>query len=123
MDNLHIFEKNGFKFNIDEENSSGNKIQIVSVPMSKNWSFGKEDVDEMIFMLTDNPSRMVRPSRINQMFASRACRKSVMIGTSLTIPMMKKLVMHMGEIEQPWNCPHGRPTMRHLFKLNLLQST
>lgn len=21
----------------------------------------------------------------------------------------------MGEIEQPWNCPHGRPTMRHLL--------
>jgi DNA mismatch repair protein PMS2 len=24
----------------------------------------------------------------------------------------------MGEIDQPWNCPHGRPTMRHLLSLN-----
>jgi DNA mismatch repair protein PMS2 len=23
----------------------------------------------------------------------------------------------MGEIEKPWNCPHGRPTMRHLTGL------
>jgi len=23
----------------------------------------------------------------------------------------------MGMIEQPWNCPHGRPTMRHLVDL------
>lgn len=22
-----------------------------------------------------------------------------------------------GEIDQPWNCPHGRPTMRHLADL------
>jgi len=23
----------------------------------------------------------------------------------------------MGEMEKPWNCPHGRPTMRHLAGL------
>ncbi|GIY39175.1 mismatch repair endonuclease PMS2 [Caerostris extrusa] len=116
IENLHIFEMNGFKFKINEENPSSQKVQLVSVPVSHNWSFGKEDVDELIFMLTDNPIRMVRPSRVNQMFASRACRKSVMIGTALT------LVTHMGEIEQPWNCPHGRPTIRHLFNLNLLKT-
>ncbi|EDN93919.1 hypothetical protein SS1G_09786 [Sclerotinia sclerotiorum 1980 UF-70] len=32
---------------------------------------------------------------------------------------MEKVVRHMGEIEQPWNCPHGRPTMRHLCGLGL----
>ncbi|XP_055946183.1 mismatch repair endonuclease PMS2-like isoform X1 [Argiope bruennichi] len=122
IDNLHVFEMNGFKFKINEANPSGDRIQLISVPVSHNWRFGKEDVDELIFMLTDNPARMVRPSRVNQMFASRACRKSVMIGTALTIPLMKKLVTHMGEIEQPWNCPHGRPTIRHLFNLNLLKS-
>ncbi|GIX91555.1 mismatch repair endonuclease PMS2 [Caerostris darwini] len=122
IENLHIFEMNGFKFKINEENPSSQKVQLVSVPVSHNWSFGKEDVDELIFMLTDNPIRMVRPSRVNQMFASRACRKSVMIGTALTVPMMKKLVTHMGEIEQPWNCPHGRPTIRHLFNLNILKT-
>jgi DNA mismatch repair protein PMS2 len=23
----------------------------------------------------------------------------------------------MAEMEHPWNCPHGRPTMRHLMSL------
>jgi DNA mismatch repair protein PMS2 len=27
----------------------------------------------------------------------------------------------MSEIDQPWNCPHGRPTMRHVFNLRLLR--
>lgn len=36
------------------------------------------------------------------MFASRACRKSVMIGKSLSKADMRRLVNHMGEIEQPW---------------------
>lgn len=44
----------------------------------------------------------------------------VMIGTALNTSEMKKLVVHMGEIEQPWNCPHGRPTMRHLVNLDVI---
>ena len=48
--------------------------------MSRNWEFGSSDVDELIFMLSDAPHVMCRPSRIRQMFASRACRKSIMIG-------------------------------------------
>lgn len=31
---------------------------------------------------------------------------------------MEKVVAHMGTIDKPWNCPHGRPTMRHLCSLN-----
>lgn len=38
------------------------------------------------------------------MFASRACRKSVMIGTPLSIADMKRLITHMSEIEHPWVC-------------------
>lgn len=45
---------------------------------------------------------MCRPSRVRAMFASRACRKSVMIGTALSKSTMRQLVDHMGEIEQPW---------------------
>lgn len=45
---------------------------------------------------------MCRPSRVRAMFASRACRKSVMIGTALGKTDMRRLIDHMGEIEQPW---------------------
>lgn len=44
----------------------------------------------------------------------------VMIGTALNVQEMRKLVTHMGEIEHPWNCPHGRPTMRHIVSLDLI---
>lgn len=36
------------------------------------------------------------------MFASRACRKSVMIGTALGKADMRQLVDHMAEIDKPW---------------------
>ena len=36
------------------------------------------------------------------MLASRACRKSVMIGTALSLKEMRSLLDHMGLMEQPW---------------------
>ena len=120
VDNLEIFRKNGFDFLIKPEAPPTQRVNLVSAPVSKNWSFGKEDIEELLFMLSDAPNIMCRPTRIRMMFASRSCRKSIMIGTALKKSEMKKLLVHMGEIEQPWNCPHGRPTMRHLFNLNML---
>ncbi|XP_078146754.1 mismatch repair endonuclease PMS2 [Centroberyx gerrardi] len=120
MENVEIFRKNGFDFLIDEEGQVMERVKLVSLPTSKNWTFGPADIEELIFMLSDSPGVMCRPSRVRQMFASRACRKSVMIGTALSAGEMRKLVVHMGEIEQPWNCPHGRPTMRHLANLDII---
>nr|XP_033819538.1 mismatch repair endonuclease PMS2 [Geotrypetes seraphini] len=115
IENLEIFRKNGFDFIIDENAPVAERVKLISLPTSKNWTFGLQDIEELIFMLSDCPGVMCRPSRVRQMFASRACRKSVMIGTALNAYEMKKLVTHMGEIEHPWNCPHGRPTIEALW--------
>ncbi|KAI6076466.1 Basic leucine zipper and W2 domain-containing protein 2 [Aix galericulata] len=122
IENLEIFRKNGFDFVINEDAPVTQRVKLISLPTSKNWTFGPQDIDELIFMLSDCPGVMCRPSRVRQMFASRACRKSVMIGTALNIQEMRKLITHMGEIEHPWNCPHGRPTMRHIVSLDLISS-
>lgn len=58
--------------------------------------------------------------KVMTMFASRACRSAVMIGTALSLTEMRSIVQQMVVVEQPWNCPHGRPTMRHLFDYDAL---
>ena len=123
MENIGMFEKNGFKFDIDMEAPPTQRIKLVSVPMSRNWTFGKDDIDELIFMLAEGgaSSEILRPSRVRAMFASRACRSSVMIGRALSGSEMRRIVDHMGQIEQPWNCPHGRPTIRHLINTDMLR--
>ncbi|KAF6019948.1 hypothetical protein EB796_021768 [Bugula neritina] len=120
MDHIDVFHKNGFEFVIDKEAEPTKRVLLKTQPVSKNWSFGKDDIDEILYMLRESPERFFRPSRVRAMFASRACRKSVMIGKPLSVQEMRRIVQHMGEIEQPWNCPHGRPTMRHLVNLELL---
>ena len=121
-DNVEVFRKNGFEFEIDETAPPTKRVKLTSLPMSKNWTFGVEDIEELVFMLSDSPGTMCRPSRVRKMFASRACRMSVMVGTALDHAQMKRIVGHMGLMDQPWNCPHGRPTMRHLINLCMISS-
>ncbi|CAH2039774.1 unnamed protein product, partial [Iphiclides podalirius] len=120
IDNLDVFKKNGFKFEINENGLPTRRVKLLTIPMSKNWIFGKDDIEELLFMLRENQSEHCRPSRVRAMFASRACRKSVMIGTALSKADMKTLVNHMADIDKPWNCPHGRPTIRHLVNLSMV---
>ena len=41
-----------------------------------------------------------------------------MIGKTLKTTQMQNIVQHMGSMDKPWSCPHGRPTMRHMFGLD-----
>ncbi|CEP11351.1 hypothetical protein [Parasitella parasitica] len=117
MDNVDIFKANGFDIEILSDNEPTKRIRVISQPVSKNTMFDKRDFSELIHLIIERPGEMVRCSRNRAMFASRACHKATRIGDSLNKRQMERIVQHMGEIDQPWNCPHGRPTMRHLFNL------
>ncbi|KAJ1914058.1 ATP-binding mismatch repair protein [Mycoemilia scoparia] len=121
------------------------RLVLRSQPFIDNVVFTLDDLYELIGKLTDyyvkrppatNPSNgekgncgrsggtttttatcVPRCDRARRIFASRACRKSIMIGDALNTAEMTRIVRNLGKLEHPWNCPHGRPTMRHLYQL------
>ncbi|KAI9736062.1 MAG: hypothetical protein M1818_006238 [Claussenomyces sp. TS43310] len=123
IENLGSLESNGFVVRIDDSGEApvGRRCQLVSLPISRETTFSLSDLEELISLLSEHPAGSSlpppRPARVRKMFAMRACRSSVMVGRTLTQRHMTTLVRHMGEIDKPWNCPHGRPTMRHLCGL------
>lgn len=123
LENRTALEKNGFIVSIDESGDEpiGRRCQLVSLPLSKEVVFGVRDLEELIVLLSESVSTnelsVPRPGKVRKMFAMRACRSSIMIGKTLTTRQMQRVVHNMGTIDKPWNCPHGRPTMRHLMSL------
>ncbi|EDO16926.1 hypothetical protein Kpol_1020p35 [Vanderwaltozyma polyspora DSM 70294] len=120
IENIGIFEKNGFKIEVDEDDTQGNKIKLVSLPVSKRTLFDINDFMELLHLIKNNVGIIksdIKCTKIRSMFAMRACRTSIMIGKPLTKKTMSKVVKHLSELHKPWNCPHGRPTMRHLMEL------
>ncbi len=86
----------------------------------KNYCFGISDFDETLELLAESPTVPIC-KKMNSIFASRACRTAVMIGDALTHAEMNKIVQNMAHVIQPWNCPHGRPTLRLLLKIQLVE--
>jgi DNA mismatch repair protein PMS2 len=121
IENRAALETNGFVVNVDESGDVpvGQRCQLISLPLSRETTFSLSDLEELLSLLSEHPAGSVpRPSKVRKMFAMRACRSSIMIGRTLTHQQMGKVIRHMGQLDKPWNCPHGRPTMRHLFKLD-----
>ncbi|XP_044419817.1 DNA mismatch repair protein PMS1 isoform X4 [Triticum aestivum] len=131
---MNTIRKNGFVLAEDLHASPGSHYLLKAVPFSKNITFGVQDVKELICMLSDSQgdcsiissykmdkTDSVCPSRVRAMFASRACRMSTMIGDPLTKTEMKKILKNLTGLRSPWNCPHGRPTMRHLADLTSIR--
>lgn len=122
LENNPALIRNGFLVDMDTSGDLpvGQRCKLVSLPMSREVTFDTTDLEELIVLLAESASSastVPRPSRVRKMFAMRACRSSVMIGKSLSMKQMQRLVRQMGEIDKPWNCPHGRPTMRHVLGL------
>ncbi|KAL3517451.1 hypothetical protein ACH5RR_020040 [Cinchona calisaya] len=127
---MDIIRKNGFSLEEDVHAPPGQRFKLKGVPFSKNITFGVADVKDLVSILADSHGECsiigsyqtdtadsVCPPRVRAMFASRACRSSVMVGDPLGRNEMQKILEHLADLNSPWNCPHGRPTMRHLVDL------
>lgn len=118
-EHLAVFRKNGFVIEVDPDAPTGARCSLLTLPLSGNTVFGIKDLEELIHLVHERQGNCdaVRCSKVRSMFAMRACKKSTKVGKALTVKGMERIVRHMGELDKPWNCPHGRPTMRHLVEL------
>ena len=123
IDHMHVFNANGFHMSVDAAAPPTQRLHLVALPFSKETVFGPADVHELVTLLSEAPGGHCTLPKLRAMFARRACRSSVMIGTALDEPKMTSLVRKLASLDQPWNCPHGRPTLRHLVDLEQLANT
>eukprot|EP00890_Picochlorum_soloecismus_P003715 jgi/Picsp_1/4344/NSC_01850-R1_dna mismatch repair protein len=125
-ENVEVFQNNGFDL---QENEDG-VLELTAVPHCKGMTFGLSDMLEMVEMIERGERSLwhmeknsvghkegnftLHPSRFRALLASKACRTSIMIGKALTKAKMREILDNLSTLVSPWNCPHGRPTMRHL---------
>jgi DNA mismatch repair protein PMS2 len=132
LNNHDALKFNGFEVDsislpanhIDDESATSQTqtFRLLTLPTSQQTTFALSDLEELIHLLSEsgsisNEDSIPRPTKVRKMLAMRACRSSIMVGKTLTTRQMSQVVTNMGGMEKPWNCPHGRPTMRHLARM------
>lgn len=126
IDNLRAFAKRGFEFDIDQSKRVGMRVLLKSTAVCKSNEIDehltKDDLEELIDVAVNAPNQLESYTlrKVKNIAATRACRRSVMIGDKLSFPQMDEIVKKMSTLDNPWVCAHDRPTIRHLMESDWL---
>jgi DNA mismatch repair protein MutL len=103
-----IFQKIGF----DIEPFGGKSILVRGYPQGlKNWNEGQLLLQIFDDLLHDSVPGETHTDKI---LASFACRSAVKAGKKLSVEEMRLLADQLFASENPYSCPHGRPTIQRL---------
>lgn len=100
------------------ENFGGNEYRIDGVPSILPSVSKKEMLKELIAELADH-NQLRTPESIIAKTASMACKAAVKGNHTLSLLEAKALIDELMSLENPYNCPHGRPTMFEMSKYEI----
>lgn len=103
-ENIDIFTNSGFVI----EEFGGNTIALKEVP----YFLGKLDAKNFLLSIIDNLKNLGSGKTVEvklNKIATMACKAAVKANDYLTQIEMEKLISDLRYIDNPFNCPHGRP--------------
>ena len=114
VDNLSLLEK----LHINAEVFGTNTIKITQIPYYFNRIDLKVYVDDVIHQIVTN-KKIDENILLDYAIATAACKASLKANTFLTTLDMENLINDLFKCEDPYTCPHGRPTMVKYSKYEL----
>ena len=109
------FERIGFEI----EPFGGEEYAIRAVPANLFSIAKKELFMEMLDNLADGLSTNMTPDIIDEKVASMSCKAAVKGNNRLSAQEVDALIGELLELENPYHCPHGRPTIIAMSKKEL----
>lgn len=117
-DVLHNYGKYFAELGFEIEDFGMNAYAIRGVPYDLFSYDMKELFEEILTELSESPVKGV-PQIIREKIASMACKAAVKGNNSLTYEEADKLIEQLLELDNPYNCPHGRPTIIIMSKYEI----
>lgn len=111
--NLDVFARLGFEI----ESFGGNSFKINSVPDNLYQIASDRLFTEILDQLTEIGD--VSPESIPEKIASMSCKAAVKGNSMLSLKEADALIDELLTLENPYNCPHGRPTIIKMTKYDL----
>ena len=111
---MEYFEKLGFVW----EHFGGKEYSVTSVPANLFGLEGKSLMLEILDSLSEFHGRET-PQMITEKVASMSCKAAVKGNQKLSRPELERLIDELLTLENPYHCPHGRPTIISMSKYEL----
>lgn len=117
-DVLHNYGSYFAELGFEIEDFGMNAYAIRGVPYDLFSYDMKELFEEILTEMADSPIRGV-PQIIREKIASMACKAAVKGNNSLSFEEADQLIEQLLGLENPYNCPHGRPTIITMSKYEI----
>ncbi len=101
------------------EEFGGNDFAVRAVPFDLFSIAKKELLMEIIDGLTENANVFKEPTLILEKVASMSCKAAVKGNNKLSMAEANALIEELLSLENPYNCPHGRPTIVSMSKYEI----
>ena len=108
------FARMGFEI----EDFGGNAVAVRAVPCDLYGHYEKDFLQGILDELEEEPPRGT-PAIIAEKLASMACKSAVKGNMRLSTKEMEALLDQLLSLENPYHCPHGRPTIITMSKYEL----
>lgn len=108
------FENLGFVW----EDFGSHSIAMREMPVELYGKSEKRFFEEILDDLVENGCKGT-PEVIQEKIASMACKSAVKGNQTIHITEMQALLEQLFELENPYHCPHGRPTIISMSKTDL----
>ncbi|MBQ4482750.1 MAG: DNA mismatch repair endonuclease MutL [Lachnospiraceae bacterium] len=104
---MEAFNSLGFEI----ERFQGNDYALRAVPSGFMKLEEKEIFESLLDELSENVKDTAEVSLIHDRLAQMSCKAAVKGGNRLSLMEADKLLSDLLSLDNPYNCPHGRPTM------------
>lgn len=109
-----IFSRLGFEI----EHFGGNEYALRAVPTDLYGCNEKQLFEEVMDELMLGPVRAT-PGAVEEKIASMSCKAAVKGNSSMSFQEAEALIDQLLLLENPYHCPHGRPTMFSMSKYEI----
>lgn len=109
-----VFEKIGFSIS----SFGGNDFAITAVPGNL-FSLNYQNVFMDILSDCGNTKSGLDSNTVLEKIASMSCKAAVKGNQKLSMPEVEQLISDLLSLENPYHCPHGRPTIISLSQYEL----
>lgn len=116
---LERFKEQFTKLGFEIEHFGGAEYSICGVPGNLYRLNTRDVLIEMLDELTDGISERATTDVILDKIASMSCKAAVKGSQRLSLPEMEQLMKDLMKLDNPYNCPHGRPTIIAMSKYEI----
>ena len=116
---LERFKEQFTKLGFEIEHFGGAEYSICGVPGNLYRLNTRDVLIEMLDELTDGISERATADVILDKIASMSCKAAVKGSQRLSLPEMEQLMKDLMKLDNPYNCPHGRPTIIAMSKYEI----